>query len=124
MALITNKYFQCKFWKRIPNESTTNTVDNEPIHFRAELVSDREKTYSQRLQNLITEQTRLILRTDSKQIYDWQNGEAIRGYVEFQGDIYQVQSITYDYNNQAGIGVGKFSKGHSERNAIKIITLL
>lgn len=122
MALIQNQHFTCKLWKRLPN-STTET-DNTPIIFKAELISEQERTFNQRIANLFTPQTKQAIRTDSKQIYDFNDGESIRGYVELQGDTYQIQSIQYDLINPSSLGAGKFSKAHNERNAIKVILLV
>lgn len=122
MALINNKYFQCKFWKRLPNQAT-ETVE-EPIYFRAELISDKDKTLSSKFQNFFSPDVRIVLRTDSKLIFDSYEGEIVKGYVEFQGDIFQIKSISYDLVNHAGIGGNRFSKKHTEKNAIKVLVLI
>lgn len=121
MALLNNQFFHCKFYKRIPNDSDTTNI---PIFFKAELISDKEKQYSQRLQGLFSSNSRVVLRTDSPLIYEWADGQEIRGYVEFQGDIYQVQTIAYDYSVVNSIGAGKFSKKHTQQNALKVLSLL
>ncbi len=122
MALIANKYFTCKLWKRMP-DSTTDTA-NTPIIFKAALISEKERTYNQRISNLFTPQTRQAIITDSKQIYEFNDGESVRGFVELQGDLYQIEKIQFDMVNISSLGGGKFSKEHNERNAIKIITLV
>ncbi len=122
MALISNKHFLCKFYKRLPNQNTQ--VTDEPIYFKAELISDKDKSLTSRIQNLLTNNVRIILRTDSKHIYESNESEIVKGYVEFQDDIYQVQSISYEIIGHAGLGVGRFSKKHTEKNAIKILVLV
>jgi hypothetical protein len=57
-------------------------------------------------------------------IYDSSEGEIVKGYVEFQKDIYQVQSISYELVGHAGLAAGKFSKKHTEKNAIKVLVLV
>jgi len=104
----------------MPNSQDT---DNLGISFRAELVSDKERAFNQRISNLITPTTRMVLRTDSKMIYDWVDGKGVRGFVELQGDIYQVQAMRFDYATQSGLSAGTFSKEHSERNAVKVLVL-
>lgn len=121
MALLNNQFYICKFYKRIPNETEP---DNVPIIFKAELVSDKERTYSQRLQGLFSSNSRIVLRTDSSLIHEWNNGEELRGFVEFQGDLYQVQSIAYDYSVVNSLGAGRFSKKHTQQNAIKVLSLI
>jgi hypothetical protein len=122
MALISNKFFQCKFYKRLPNQNTQ--VVDEPIHFKAELISDKDKQLSSRIQNLLTPNVRIILRTDSKLLFDSYEGEIVKGYVEFQNDLYQVQSVSYELVGHAGLAAGKFSKKHTEKNAIKVLVLV
>jgi len=121
MALLNNQFYDCKYYKRLPNDSDTTNV---PLLFKAELVSDKEKQYSQRLQGLFVGNSRVVLRTDSELIYEWNDGEELRGFVEFQGDIYQVQNISYDYAVVNSLGAGRFSKQHTQKNAIKVLSLV
>lgn len=121
MAILNNQSFDCVYWKRLPNDSDKGS---EPVYFKATIVSDKEKSYNQRISGLITPNTRLVLRTSSPLIYSWGNGRDILGYIDFQGDRYQVQTISYDTRNTFGLGAGKFSKQHTEENAVKVITLV
>lgn len=121
MAILDNQSFPCKFYLRVPNGDETN---NLPIFFKAELVGDKEKNYNQTIANMITPSTKIVLRTASPYIYGHRNGKEVKGFVVFQGDVYQVQNISYDEKTQNGLGVGKFSKEHGERNAIKVIFLV
>lgn len=121
MAIINNKNYPCKFYKRAPNSQDATNV---PIFFMAELVSDKERAYNQKILNFVTPSTRFVIRTDSRLIYDWNDGQGVRGYVEFQGDIYQVQNIMYDLSTQSGLGAGRFSKQQAEANAIKTMALV
>jgi hypothetical protein len=57
-------------------------------------------------------------------IFDSYEGEIVKGYVEFQGDIYQVQTVSYDFNHNASLEAGRFSKAHTEKNAIKVLVLV
>lgn len=122
MALLSSKSYRCKFYKRLPNQNT-ETVD-EPINFRAEVISDKDKSLGSRIQNLLTPNVRLVIRTDSKLIFDSYEGEIVKGYVEFQGDLYQVQSVSYELNHHASLSAGRFSKAHTEKNAIKVLVLV
>jgi hypothetical protein len=122
MALISNKYYLCKFYKRIPDQLTE--VQEEPIYFRAELISDMDKSLMAKIQNLLTPNVRLVIQTDSKAVFDSYEGKTTKGYVEFQGDIYQVQSITYRLTNPSSLGSGRFSKRRNDKNAIKIMVLV
>lgn len=120
MALITAPSYECKMFLRATNDSGRNS--NSPIVFMAQVVGNKEKTYRQ-VMGFMTPNTRLVLRTDSPDIYTSNVGQEILSQVEFQGDIYQVQSVTYDNSNAFGLGAGKFSKEHNERNAVKVIVL-
>jgi len=122
MALLNNQFYHCRFWKRLPNSTTE--VQKESIFFKAQLISDKERTFNQKIANLFTPQTKLALRTDSKSIFENEKGDGVRGYVEFQGDIYQIQAISYDQTEPSSLGSGRFSKKHTEKNAIKVITLI
>jgi hypothetical protein len=57
-------------------------------------------------------------------LFDSFEGEIVKGYVEFQNDLYQVQSVSYELVGHAGLAAGKFSKSHSEKNAIKVLVLV
>lgn len=121
MAILDNQSYECEYYLRVPNGYE---ADNLPVFFKAELVSDKEKTYNQSLSALMTPSVRLMLRTASKHIGGFSDGQEVKGYVKFQGDLYQVQSISYDMKSQNGLAVGKFSKAHAEMNAIKVLVLI
>lgn len=121
MALITAPSYECKMFLRGSNDSSRG--DSSPIVFMAQVVGNKEKSYRQ-VMGMITPSVRLVLRTDSPDITATANGQDVLSQVEFQGDIYQVQSVTYDNSNAFGLGAGKFSKEHNERNAVKVIVLL
>lgn len=120
MSLLNGQYYVCKFFARYPN---TMEEREEFITFRAQLVGEKEKLMNQRVIGLMTAKTRFVLRTNSKQIYTRQDAKELKGYIEFQGDMYLIERIAYDANNQNELGGGRFSKMHSEKNAFKIITL-
>lgn len=120
MALLGNQFYPCKLYKRFPNSIE---ADNVPILFYAELVSEKEKHYSQTIRGMITPGTRFVIRTDSSEIYEYINGNAVRGFIDFQGDVLHIQNISYDMSTQSGLAGGEFSKEHCERNAIKILAL-
>ena len=121
MALITAPSYECKLYKRGINDADRNAAS--PIVFMAQIVGNKEKTYRQ-VMGFITPNTRLVIRTDSPEIYSGLSGENILAEIDIQGDIYQVQSITYDNSNAFGLGAGKFSREHNEQNAVKVITLV
>jgi hypothetical protein len=121
MSLLNGQYYVCKFYYRYPN---TDENHQNYIVFRAQIVGDKERNQGQRLIGMFTTKTKFILRTNSKHIYTRDDGKEIKGYVEFQGDLYQVERISYDLNNQNELGGGRFSKMHSEKNAYKIISIL
>ena len=121
MAIITAPSYECKLFLRTSDSDARK--ETTPIVFMAQVVGNREKSYKQ-VMGFVTPQTRLVIRTSSPDIYSFRNGQLILGEVEFQGDIYQVQSITYDNSNAFGLSAGKFSREHNERNAIKVITLV
>lgn len=120
MSLLNGQYYVCKFFFRYPN-----SIEEQEnfITFRAQLVGEKEKINNQRLIGLMTSKTRFVLRTNSKHIYTREDGKEVKGYVEFQGDLYQVEKIGYDLNNQNELGGGRFSKMHTEKNAYKIIAI-
>ena len=121
MSLLTGQYYLCKFFFRYPN---TDEEHENYITFRAQIIGEKERSQNQRLIGMFTNKTRFVLRTNSKHIYTRYDGKEIKGYVEFQGDLYQVERIAYDLNNQNELGGGRFSKMHSEKNAYKIISIL
>ena len=120
MALITSPSYECKMFLRTSDGSERR--DNTPVIFMAQVVGNKEKAYRQ-IMGFTTPTTRLVLRTDSEDIYSFKQGQGVLAQVEFQGDIYQVQSITYDISNAFGLSAGKFTKEHNERNAIKVLVL-
>lgn len=121
MALISNEYFTCRFYPRTPNGIETT---GEAPYFKAELISAKDRSYIAKAPNLFTSQTRFVLRTDAKIDFENADFKGVRGFVEFQGEIYQIQNISYEYQDQSGLGGGRFTKKHTERNAIKLISVL
>lgn len=121
MALISNEFYTCRFYPRTPNG--TETVGEAP-YFKAELISAKDRSYVTKAPNLFTTQTRFALRTDAKIDFENADFKGVRGFIEFQGEIYQIQNISYELTDQSGLGGGRFTKKHTERNAIKLISIL
>jgi hypothetical protein len=121
MALITNEFHLCRFYPRTFNG--TETVAEAP-YFKAELITAKDRSYVVKAPNLFTTQTKFVLRTDAKIDFENADFKGVRGYVQFQGEIYQIQNISYELNDQSGLGAGRFSKKHTERNAVKLISVL
>ena len=95
MAILNNQSHECRLYKRVPNSSEMNNVG---MVFYAELVSDDELSHTQRIANLRTPETKKTIRTSSTNVYDFVDGKLERGYVLFQGVIYQIQNVVFDYN--------------------------
>lgn len=121
MAFLGNQFYRCKFYERMPNANDPSVPFFE---FNAEVLGSREKTYSQRISSMITPSTKQVIRTTSELIYEQPNKEEVRGWVEVQGVVYMVERMEYDQTTQSGLGAGRFSKEHNERNAIKILWLM
>ncbi|NCA95551.1 MAG: hypothetical protein EOM74_01075 [Methanomicrobia archaeon] len=121
MAILNNQSFECKLYKRVPNSAEAQETG---IIFYAELISNNEISQSPKLTNLRVQNARFMLRTSSTNVWDFSDGKLEKGYVLFQGGIYQIQTIEFDYNQAASFGAGRFSKEYAERNAIKILVLV
>jgi hypothetical protein len=121
MALIANEFHLCRFYARTPNGIETTS---EAPYFKAELISAKDRSYIAKAPNLFTTQTKFVLRTDAKIDFENLDFKGVRGFIEFQGDIYQIQNISYELSDQSGIGAGRFTKRHTERNAVKLISVL
>lgn len=124
MALLSNQYYTCYFFKRNPNSDDKTNI---PIVFRAEIISEKDISRSSILTNSFQKEYRLVLRTDSKDIYDFREkdkGDAIYGWVRFQGDDFICESMQIDSNVPNSLQARRFSRAHNEKNAVKILRLI
>lgn len=119
MALVNGQRVQCVLKKRNTND---DTMVGAPIYFDAVVQSDVGKR-TNRYGGIYANTVSLVLRTDSTEIYEYKKDQVILATVEVMGMSLQVQSISYDYRHTSGLGLGRFTSEHNQRNAVKVVVL-
>lgn len=97
---LVGSFYLCELARRLPNSTD---YEDGITPFKAKIVDQREQRMSKIVKGLITEQTRLVIKTnDIKEIKQ-------QDKVNVLGQEYLVESVASDTNN-ATYGLGAFNK--------------
>lgn len=106
-------WYDAYVWRREPN---TTEYKQTNIHFKAQIVSSKDKSVRQVIQGLITSEDNLLIKGYVSDI-----GE--KDQVLLLGSKYFVQSVAVDYRHVNAMGGGRFNPKYLERKLPKIIAL-